>query len=133
MSGPVLVYKGEGIANYGFGDPHPFGFDRHDAFHRELARADLGGAIAYALPRHANVDELLLFHTADYIDKVSRMSGEGKGYLDDGDTPAFPGIFDAASDVLANPDDTHDWSIFADDAARRDQTDRFVFRFRKPD
>jgi acetoin utilization protein AcuC len=100
MSGPVLVYKGEEIANYGFGDPHPFGFDRHDAFHRELARADLGGAIAYALPRHANVDELLLFHTADYIDKVSRMSGEGKGYLDDGDTPAFPGIFDAASDVV---------------------------------
>jgi predicted methyltransferase len=40
--------------------------------------------------------------------------------------------FDAASDVLANPDDTHDWNIFADDSARRDKTDRFVFRFRKP-
>jgi predicted methyltransferase len=42
-------------------------------------------------------------------------------------------VFDGASDVLANPDDTRDWNIFADDAARRDQTDRFVFRFRKPD
>jgi acetoin utilization protein AcuC len=100
MSDPVLVYKGEGIASYGFGDPHPFGFDRHDVFHRELEAAGLGDAITYARPRHASVDELLLFHTADYIDKVSRMSREGKGYLDDGDTPALPGIFDAASDVV---------------------------------
>jgi len=28
------------------------------------------------------------------------MSKEGRGYLDDGDTPALPGIFDAASDVV---------------------------------
>jgi len=42
-------------------------------------------------------------------------------------------LFDAASNVLANPNDTRDWSIFDDDAVRRDKTDRFVFRFRKPD
>ena len=41
-------------------------------------------------------------------------------------------VLDAESDLLANPDDTRDWNIFADDAARRDQTDRFVLRFRKP-
>jgi acetoin utilization protein AcuC len=51
-------------------------------------------------PRRASVDELLLFHTPEYIDKVSRMSKEGRGYLDEGDTPALPGIFDAASDVV---------------------------------
>jgi acetoin utilization protein AcuC len=28
------------------------------------------------------------------------MSSEGKGFLDDGDTPAVPGIFDAASNVV---------------------------------
>ncbi len=39
---------------------------------------------------------------------------------------------DAASSVLSNPDDTRDWNIFSDDAKRRDQTDRFVYRFRKP-
>jgi len=100
MNFPVLVYKGDKLASYGFGDPHPFGLDRHDVFHDELAAAGLGDAIEYALPRSASVDELLLFHTADYIDKVSRMSAEGKGYLDDGDTPALPGIFDAASDVV---------------------------------
>lgn len=100
MSDPVLVYKGSEIAAYGFGDPHPFGTDRHDVFHRELAAADLDDAIRYMTPRRASVDELLLFHTPEYIDKVSRMSKEGRGYLDEGDTPALPGIFDAASDVV---------------------------------
>ena len=41
-------------------------------------------------------------------------------------------VLEAETDLLANPDDTHDWNIFADQAARRDQTDRFVLRFRKP-
>ncbi len=100
MSNPVLVYKGEAIARYGFGDPHPFGLDRHDVFQMELAEAGLDGAIEYANPRRASVDQLLLFHTADYIDRVSRQSAEGRGYLDEGDTPAMPGIFDAASDVV---------------------------------
>ncbi len=100
MSEPVLVYKGDELASYGFGDPHPFGLDRHGVFHDELANAELGDAIAYAAPGNASVDDLLLFHTAGYIDKVSRMSCEGKGYLDDGDTPAVPGIFDAASNVV---------------------------------
>ncbi len=100
MSDPVLVYKGKEIAAYGFGDPHPFGTDRHDVFHRELAAAELDPAIRYATPRRASVDELLLFHTPEYIDRVSRMSKEGRGYLDEGDTPALPGIFDAASDVV---------------------------------
>ena len=100
MSDPVLVYKGDEIAAYGFGDPHPFGTDRHDVFHRELAEAALDDAIRYMPPRRASVDELLLFHMPEYIDKVSRMSKEGRGYLDDGDTPALPGIFDAACDVV---------------------------------
>lgn len=96
----MLVYRGTELASYGFGDPHPFGFDRHDVFQNELAAAGLGAAIDYAHPRRASVDELMLFHTADYINLVSIKSAEGRGYLDDGDTPAMPGIFDAASDVV---------------------------------
>ena len=97
---PMFVYKGDALANYGFGDEHPFGVDRHDAFQTELANAQLGTAIQYADPRRASVDELALFHTAEYIDLVSKMSQEGRGFLDDGDTPAYPGIFDSASDVV---------------------------------
>ncbi len=100
MSDSVLVYRGESIAAYGFGDPHPFGTDRHDVFHAELDQAGLGDVIDYGHPRPALVDELALFHTADYIDKVSRMSAAGKGWLDAGDTPVVPGIYDAASSVV---------------------------------
>ena len=117
MSDPVLVYKGDELASYGFGDPHPFGLDRHAVFQDELAAADFGDRIEYGAPRRASVDDLLLFHTADYIDKVSRMSVEGKGYLDAGDTPAMPGIFDAASDVVGTV-------IAAVDAVMRGQAKR---------
>jgi acetoin utilization protein AcuC len=100
MSDPVLVYKGNELASYGFGDPHPFGYDRHDVFQDELAKAELGERVLYGTPRRASVDDLLLFHTADYINLVSKKSAEGRGFLDEGDTPALPGIFDAASDVV---------------------------------
>jgi acetoin utilization protein AcuC len=100
MSERVLVYKGKEIAAYGFGDPHPFGTDRHDVFFNELDKAGLAASIDFGHPRPALVDELALFHTADYIDKVSRLSEIGKGYLDDGDTPAVKGIYDSASAVV---------------------------------
>jgi len=38
----------------------------------------------------------------------------------------------AESDILANPADARDKSIFANDGPGRDRTDRFVIRFRKP-
>ena len=97
---PVFVYRGEALARYGFGEDHPFGPDRHDAFQAELAAAVPADAVSYQAPRRASVDELALFHTPEYIDLVSRKSSEGYGFLDDGDTPAFPGIFGAASDVV---------------------------------
>lgn len=100
MSETVLVYKGAEIAAYGFGDPHPFGPDRHDVFHAELDAAGMGASITFGHPRPALVDELALFHTADYIDKVSRLSAKGTGWLDEGDTPAVPGIYESASSVV---------------------------------
>ncbi|MBT8099208.1 MAG: acetoin utilization protein AcuC [Gammaproteobacteria bacterium] len=102
MSKPVHVYKGEEIARYGFGDPHPFGTDRHDVFHAELAKSGLGDRLHYATPRTATVDDLLLFHTQEYVDFVAEKSAAGEGFLDDGDTPALPGIFDAALDVVGS-------------------------------
>ena len=100
MGESVLVYKGEELAAYGFGDPHPFGCDRHDAFHAELALAGLEPHLVFGHPRPALVDELALFHTPAYIDKVSQISASGVGFLDDGDTPALPGIYEAASAVV---------------------------------
>ncbi|MCI0517447.1 MAG: acetoin utilization protein AcuC [Woeseiaceae bacterium] len=100
MSAPVFVYKGEALARYGFGKEHPFGLDRHDVFQSTLERCACASEVTYAMPRQASADELALFHTAEYINFVSRMSAVGSGYLDAGDTPAYPGVFDSASFVV---------------------------------
>ncbi len=98
---PVLVYRGSALARYGFGNDHPFGPDRHDVFQAELAAAGTGGEIRYAQPRRATADELALFHTPDYIERVARLSAAGStGFLDAGDTPCFPGVYEAACDVV---------------------------------
>ena len=47
MSDSVLVYKGDELASYGFGDPHPFGFDRHDVFQDELESAGFDALEAF--------------------------------------------------------------------------------------
>jgi len=98
-SGTCIVI-GERIARYAFGDGHPFGPDRHDAFVRELAAQGLDRKVRVMAPRTATRRELELFHLPAYIDLVQERSATGEGYLDAGDTPAWKGIFDAASDVV---------------------------------
>jgi acetoin utilization protein AcuC len=97
----VLVVAGEAVARYGFPDGHPFGPDRHDAFMREFAQA-LGHdeRIRTIGPRAATREELEMFHERDYIELVHARSISGSGYLDGGDTPAFRGVFEAASQVV---------------------------------
>jgi predicted methyltransferase len=41
--------------------------------------------------------------------------------------------WDGESSLLAHPEDTLDYNVFRDVRTRRDRTDRFVFRFRKPE
>ena len=41
-------------------------------------------------------------------------------------------VLDGELDVLRNPNDKHDYNVFRDFRTNRDQTDRFVLRFRKP-
>lgn len=96
----VLLIAGEPIARYGFGDGHPFGPDRHEVFMRELHEAGLDGRVQRGAPRLATRDELESFHTPAYVDLVRERSVTGHGYLDAGDTPAFKGIFEAASHVV---------------------------------
>lgn len=40
--------------------------------------------------------------------------------------------WDGESDILRHPEDDRTWNIFADEGARNDKTDRFLYRFRKP-
>jgi acetoin utilization protein AcuC len=96
----TVLVAGEKIARYGFGDGHPFGPDRHDAFMRELKAEELEGAVNLLEPRAATRAELEIFHTDAYVSLVEDRSQTGQGYLDAGDTPAFRGVFEAASNVV---------------------------------
>lgn len=96
----VLLIAGEQIARYGFGGGHPFGPDRHEAFMRELHVAGLDGRVRRGSPRLATREELESFHTPAYVDLVQDRSLTGHGYLDAGDTPAWKGVYEAASHVV---------------------------------
>jgi acetoin utilization protein AcuC len=96
----VLVIRDSRTAAYGFGDGHPFGPDRHDAFHDELAASGLAARVRLAEGRLATREELLSFHGAAYLDRVTRLCAAGEGFLDGGDTPAEAGLDAAAAAVV---------------------------------
>ena len=96
----TCLVAGEQIARYGFGEGHPFGPDRHDAFIRELKAEQLDGRVEALEPRAATRTELETFHQSGYVELVADRSRTGQGFLDAGDTPAFRGVFDAASNVV---------------------------------
>lgn len=97
---PVLLVTGEGLARYGFGDGHPFGPDRHEAFMREMRRSDAYLELHLMEPRLAERAELELFHRPEFLGMVGQRSRDGRGFLDGGDTPAYRGVYEAASYVV---------------------------------
>jgi acetoin utilization protein AcuC len=96
----VLVLKGANIAAYGFGLGHPFGPDRHDAFHAELQRQGLDIAVELRAAGSATREELLAFHSAEFVEMVVSRCRVGEGFLDAGDTPAQKGLAEAAGAVV---------------------------------
>ncbi|MDH5471747.1 MAG: acetoin utilization protein AcuC [Gammaproteobacteria bacterium] len=98
----TCVYLGAKLASYGFGNQHPFGPGRHQAFETAFKSQHLDHQIDILEPVMANRDIIELFHTPTYIDRVMQQSRTGQGYLDSGDTPAFKGIFEAASYVAGS-------------------------------
>lgn len=98
----VTVYTGAALARYGFGDTHPFGTDRLDAFWQEAVKQGLNRRVAIAAPVACSDADLLRFHTPAYLDFAKNRSDIGSGYLDAGDTPAFPGIYTAGATVVGS-------------------------------
>jgi acetoin utilization protein AcuC len=99
MSASVVLIDGPELAAYGFPNGHPFGTDRYAAFKAELERSAVAPGLERRPPRHATRVELEYFHTPQYVDRVMRLSKQGAGMLDAGDTPAFPGVYEAAATV----------------------------------
>lgn len=98
----VSVYIGEDLAQYSLGEQHPFGPGRMDAFWNEVLVQGLDSQLEVLEPDCATQEELERFHGHDYVEKVKALSEKGVGFLDDGDTPAFLEMYEAASIVVGS-------------------------------
>ncbi len=98
----LRLYYGEELARYGFGGGHPFGTDRLAAFWQLWNERGLRDRAQVTEPVSATETELLRFHTPRYVERVRHLSRSGSGCLDHGDTPAFAGMFEAASWVTGS-------------------------------
>jgi acetoin utilization protein AcuC len=98
----VALYVGDALGRYGFPEGHPFGPDRQRAFWEETVRQGLDRKALLCDPVLALEAELTRFQTPEFVDFVREASRRGDGFLDYGDTPAFPAAFDAASHVAGS-------------------------------
>ena len=94
MACRVGVLEGEKLLLYSFPPPHPFTNERVRAFWDGLKGRRL--PIERLQPQMADRRLIGLFHAEEHIRYVELASRLGYGSLDQGDTPAFKGVFEAA-------------------------------------
>jgi acetoin utilization protein AcuC len=99
---PVAIISGPSLANYHFGDTHVFGPVRQQAFIDGMKAQALSERVTWLDPVQCKIDDLRLFHNSEFIEHVMQACKSGAGYLDQGDTPARTGIFEAASTVVGS-------------------------------
>ena len=100
MKHEVALYVDEALGGYGFPDGHPWGPDRQDAFWREATRQKLDKSAEVCGSRAASETEIERFHDESHVRRVERLSALGYGSIDAGDTPAFPGVYQASAHVV---------------------------------
>ena len=100
MKHEVALYVDEDLASYGFPDGHPWGTDRQSAFRKESTRQNLEKAVALCGSRAATAEEIERFHGENHVQRVQQLSERGYGSIDAGDTPAFPGVYEASAHVV---------------------------------
>jgi len=99
---PVAVITGPSLADYHFGDTHVFGPVRQQAFIDGMEAQSLTEQVTWLAPVQCKTDDLELFHNNAFIEHVRQACKAGTGFLDQGDTPARTGIFEAASSVVGS-------------------------------
>ena len=99
MAEKLVLFVGDALGKYGFPAGHPLGIDRQAAFWAAATQQNLHRRVTVSDPRTATRSEIERFHTPQHVDWVAERSQVGDGYLDEGDTPAFPGVFEAGAAV----------------------------------
>jgi acetoin utilization protein AcuC len=88
---------GQESSLYSFPEGHPLNSTRTELFSNSLSKLSLEKEhISILKPTSSNEDDLLLFHSNEYVNFVKESSKIGKGYLDYGDTPSFKGVYEAS-------------------------------------
>jgi len=100
----VGVVYGDEVLLYSFPEGHPFRRDRAERFYEKLGEVEgvLGDSLVKVAPRMAGRGEVLLYHEEDYVSYVEEKCRRGYGFLDYGDTPAFPGCYEASLYVVGS-------------------------------
>ncbi|MEM2884288.1 MAG: acetoin utilization protein AcuC [Nitrososphaerales archaeon] len=108
--GDIGIYYGEELLQYAFPNGHKFNKERVKSFWEAVQILGLleRREVRVLKPALASTDILELFHTKEHIEFVKKMSEVGSGLLDYGDTPAFKGVFEAASYVVGSVVDAVD-------------------------
>jgi len=102
--------------DYDFGPFHPFS-ERSRALGARLLRSVLAPEHPTRVTWTESVkvaarDTLRFFHASDYLDFVERASGLAKEVLlDAGDTPSFPGCYEAAARLVQGAVDALDFTL----------------------
>ena len=100
MTKEVQLYVGDALGRYGFPNGHPFGPDRQDAFWKEAEKQGLPKRVELRDSRVATREEIERFHERNHVERVDTLSEKGYGSIDYGDTPAYPGVYDASANVV---------------------------------
>ncbi len=102
MSAHTSLYVGEALGQYGFPQGHPLGADRQGAFFREAVAQGLDRRVTIRAPQSASRMQIERFHTAAYVDRVRDAARDGLEFLDNGDTPVFPHVYEAGAAVVGS-------------------------------
>lgn len=102
MKREAFIIVGDALGAYGFPPPHPFSRRRLPAFWERAKAKGLHEKVLVLEPKVATREEIERHHERCYVDLVVERSQTGEGYLDQGDTPAFRGCFEAAACVVGS-------------------------------
>jgi len=100
LSAPVHLFLSEKLGRYGFPEGHPLSIDRQGAFWHAARARGLDRTVVIADAAAAARSAIERFHHSAYVERVIAASREGSGDLDYGDTPAFPGCYEAAANLV---------------------------------
>jgi acetoin utilization protein AcuC len=100
VSASTHLFLGGSLGRYGFPEGHPLSVDRQGAFWRAARALGLDAGVVIAEAPAASRAMIERFHRRGYVQEVIAASARGTGYLDYGDTPAFPGCYEISAHVV---------------------------------